>query len=309
MANYFNIPIHTNKSNSPTEKALPANVSKTIGSVQTKITILAGETLNNQFIFPEKTMIVTTFYIDNSADIPSGSKGNLQINMSNALSGQNSVIHLTAYNYGKYIENFAVNTISFANTFSVDIVLYFQYTLKTYSIYANPVIQDLTELLLIPTITTNALTGATNFRYYGSISNFIMSSFAIGSKFYVLDQQVEGLSSTSTGSVQVPYTTNYTENINVSALGAAEDSNIYSFTTDTITQLIPTNITNNNAVLNWIKVDFYSPIALSYTSTTFPITYNSTLNLFGVFANTIPIQSVAKYLTTLGSPLPIYNTN
>jgi hypothetical protein len=144
------------------------------------------------------------------------------------------------------------------NTYSIDITLYIQYTIIQYSPYYSPVIQDLTQLILTPNIITNSLTGGCNFRYYGPISGLIMANFPIGTAFYVLDQQVEGTSDVTAGSVQVPWANNYTENINVAAAGAAEDNNTYAFITDATSQQIPNNVLSSNAKMNWVKVDYYS---------------------------------------------------
>ena len=280
---------------------------KSIASEQTIITIKPGETLNNLYIFPDNTMLVATFYINNQQDIPSGSTGNITISLTDARSGHNSQITLNSYIYGRYLENYPVSSISITNNYTVEIEIYFQYTLKEYSPFANPVIQDLTELLIIPTVLVNSLTGGTNFRYYGSLSNTNWSNMPIGASFYVLDQQVYGTSSTSAGYVQVPYTANYTENINVSALGASEDANTYYFIVDSTTQQLPGSATQSNAEMNWLKIDFYSPLYIKYTTQTYNIIYNSTNNDFEIASNTsLPIQNVALYMQNVSAPFSNY---
>jgi len=280
---------------------------KSIASEQTIITVEPGETLNNLYIFPDNTMLVATFYINNQQDIPSGSTGNIIINLTDSKSGHNSQITLNSYIYGRYLENYPISSISITNNYTVEIEIYFQYTLKEYSQFANPVIQDLTELLIIPTVLVNSLTGGTNFRYYGSLSNTNWSNMINGASFYVLDQQVYGTSSTSAGYVQVPYTANYTENINVSALGASEDANIYYFTVDSTTTQLPTSATQSNASMNWLKMDFYSPLYIKYTTQTYNIIYNATNNDFEVASNTsLPIQNVALYMQNVVAPFSNY---
>ncbi len=281
-------------------KKQPTNVTpvyvKSIASEQLIITLQPGESLNNYMIFPPNTMVVATFYINNQQDIPSGATGDIEISIIDSTTGYNSQITLNSYVYGKYLENYPITNVSFKNTYNVEIDIYFQYTLKQFSKYSNPVIQDLTELLLIPTVTVNSLTSGTNFRYYGSINDFLTTNFLVGNTFYVLDQQVYGTSSTSAGYVQVPYTSNYTENINVSALGAAEDANIYYFTVDSTTLKLPDSVVASNATMNWIKVDFYSPLYITYTTPTLDIVYNSTLNAFTLASGTtLTVQSVALY--------------
>jgi len=280
---------------------------KSIASEQTIITIEPGETLNNLYIFPDNTMLVATFYINNQQDIPSGSTGNIIISLTDSRSGHNSQITLNSYIYGRYLENYPVSSISITNNYTVEIEIYFQYTLKEYSQFANPVIQDLTELLIIPTVLVNSLTGGTNFRYYGSLSNTNWSNMINGASFYVLDQQVYGTSSTSAGYVQVPYTSNYTENINVSALGASEDANIYYFQVDSTTTQLPTSATQSNANMNWLKMDFYSPLYIKYSTQTYNIIYNSTNNDFEVASNTsLPIQNIALYMQNVNAPFSNY---
>lgn len=290
-----------------TKKTMPTLV-KSISSEQTIITLQPNQQLTNYMIFPPDTMIVATFYINNQQDIPSGATGNVVISLTDARSGQTSQILLNSYVYGKYLENYPATNITLINNYNVQIQIYFQYTLKQYSEYSNPVIQDLTELLLIPTVIVNSLTASTNFRYYGSINNFSLANFNIGDSFYVLMQQVYGTSSTSAGYVQVPYTANYTENINVSALGAAEDANIYYFTVDSVTKQLPGSITQSNAVMNWVQIDFYSPLLIQYTTQTFDIIYNAATNTFSLAANTsLNVQSVAMYLPTQPASFCVYN--
>ena len=300
---FFNV--FSNKKPSP--NITPVYV-KSISSSQQIITLQPGELLNNYIIFPPKTMVVATFYINNQQDIPSGATGSILLTIIDSNSGQSSQITLNDYVYGKYLENYPMTNVSFKNTYNVVIDVYFQYTLKEYSKYSNPVIQDLTELLLIPTVIVNSLTAGTNFRYYGSINDFVTTNFNIGDTFYVLDQQVYGTSSTSAGYVQVPYTSNYTENINVSALGAAEDDNIYYFTVDSTTQELPTSIVSSNAEMNWVKIDFYSPLYISYTTQTFDIVYNSTLNAFTLSSgSSLTVQSVAAYEQKAPATFCTYN--
>ncbi len=288
------------------QNAEPVEI-QTIGSEQQVITLEPLQSLDNYIIFPPDTMIVATFYINNQQDIPAGATGNITILLTDARSGHTSKLILNSYIYGKYIENYPATNISFTNNYNVEIEIYFQYTLKQYSKYANPVIQDLTQLLLIPTVIVNSLTPSTNFRYYGSLNNTNWSNMPIGATFYVLDQQVYGTSSTSAGYVQIPYTANYTENINVSALGAAEDANLYYFTVDSTTLKLPGSATQSNAVLNWLKMDFYSPLYIVYTTQTFNIIYNSSLNAFTLSTNTsLNVKSVALYMQNIPAAFCTY---
>ena len=281
---------------------------RSISSEQLLVTLSPNQTINNYMIFPPDTMLVATFYINNQTDIPAGSTGEVKILILDSKTGHSSVITLNSYVYGKYIENYPMTNITFTNTYSVDIEIYFQYTLKDYSKYSNPVIQDLTELLLIPNVVTNSLTGGTNFRYYGSISDFSFSNFSVGDTFYVLDQQVYGTSSTSAGYVKVPYVSNYTENINVSALGAAEDANLYFFTVDSTTLDLPSSVTTSYAEMNWVKIDFYSPLYISYTTQTLDIVYDSTTNEFTLSTGSdLSIQSVAIYEQSVSAPFCTYS--
>ena len=298
--------LFSNQQPKSTHKSLQTSI-KTIGSDQSTITLQSLQQISNFIIFPPNTMVVATFYINNQQDIPSGASGNVIISLTDSLSGTVSNITLDNYVYGKYLENYPITNITLKNTYAFQIEIYFQYTLKEYSEYSNPVIQDLTELLLIPTIILNSLTATTNFRYYGPINNFITTNFNIGNTFYILNQQVYGSSSTSAGYVQVPYTSNYTENINVSALGAAEDANLYYFTVDSTTKGLPGTATQSNAILNWMEVDFYSSLYIKYTTTTFDIIYNSITNTFGLASNTsLSVTSVALYLQTLPASYCVY---
>jgi hypothetical protein len=283
------------------------NVLKTLYSGQDVITVGANSTTQNLLIFPPNTLVSATFYIENPQDIPTGSTMEFVISMSSWINGSTTKINLDSYNYGKYFEDFPMSNINLINNFPVAINLYYQYSVKQYGDYFNSVVQDLTQLLFIPNVTTAALTGGTNFRYYGTIANLNLSgspSLPTGTQFYVLDQQIIGTSSSVTGSVSVPWTTSYTENINVAASGASEDSNTYSFTVDADTLGIPGNVTSTNAIMNWVKMDFYSPLSVTLTNGSVNIVYNATTNEFEM-DDAVSVSYYSSYLNFVGAPLTL----
>ena len=75
-----------------------------------------------------------------------------------------------------------------------------------------------------------------------------------------------------------------------------------------MTKQLPGSITQSNAVMNWVQIDFYSPLLIQYTTQTFDIIYNAATNTFSLAANTsLNVQSVAMYLPTQPASFCVYN--
>ena len=219
----------------------PIVESKTIGEYETTITIDAFQTTTRIAALPNNTLAVATIYIYNTQDLPTNSPDTVDLVVTDWTNGNVSTFELNQFKYGKYIENYPISIITISNNYPVAVQIYVQYIVKTYNPYLSPLIQDFTQLELVPTIIAQGYTGGTNFRFYNSLSNISFSGFSIGDLFYILDQQVLGTSATSTGYVTVQWTSVYTLNIGVSALGTAEDSTSYVFNVDSTTQALPSS--------------------------------------------------------------------
>jgi hypothetical protein len=272
-----------------------------LGEAEQELTIPANSASTMYFSFQSQTLISTTFYIENTSNIPlTGTI--LTMNIVDWRTSQQNIFNLTAYRYGEYIENYPIGQIFIQNVSNAAVQLYIQYTIKQYSDVFNPTIQDLTQLVLVPSVITQSLTPTTNFRYFGALLNLTMSGFPIGGTIYVLDQQVIGTSASASGFIGVPWTSNYTEPINVAALGASEDDAEYIFTVDSTTIQVPTNITATNAVMNWVNMDFFSPLGITITSGNSAILFNASTGEFEC-DNNISLSYWATYLPALGAPL------
>ena len=260
-----------------------------------EINLSANSSMGNTISFKPNTLVSLTLYIENTNDIPLGSTNNVTVSYIDWKYSTESNYTLDDYKYGRYFENYPIQSISFQNNYPVQITIYLQYILKQYFDFYSPVVNDLTQLQLTPSIVTPQLMGGTNFRYYGTLANMNLSKFPIGSTSYLMNQQVVGTSGTSTGSVSVPYTDIFTENLSVGALGTTQDTNEYPIVTDSTTIQVPSNVTSTNATMNWVQLDFYSPVALTVTSSSVPIIYD---NITGTWVSNTPItiNANAKYL-------------
>ncbi|MGC8580664.1 MAG: hypothetical protein ACP5MB_11525, partial [bacterium] len=119
--------------------------------------------------------------------------------------------------------------------------------------------------------------------------------------------QLYGTSSTSAGYVTVNWTSTYTETYDVAALGANEDPTLYVLTVDSTTQQIPSSVISSNAVMNWVAIEYFSPLNITYNSTTFPIVYNSTTNTFGVSSSSsLSFTANSAYLNSVPAPFAVF---
>lgn len=235
--------------------------SKTITLTPNQESLLLIQMLPN-------TMISLTMYISNLADVPIGSTNTIDFTLSDWTNGLTSTFTCDNNSYGKILSNFPVATIVATNNFPVSIQLFIHYIIKDYDSTATPEFSDILVQQFPATITTNALTAGTNFRYFGTLANLNLSGMPAGESLYILDQQVYGTSSTVAGYVTVPYSGTETITINCPALGTTDWTTEYLITTDTTTQSVPGNATSSNAVMNWVVMDFNSPIAASFTTIT-----------------------------------------
>lgn len=286
----------------------PIVESKTIGEYETTITIDAFQTTTRIAALPNNTLAVATIYIYNTQDLPTNSPDTVDLVVTDWTNGNVSTFELNQFKYGKYIENYPISIITISNNYPVAVQIYVQYIVKTYNPYLSPLIQDFTQLELVPTIIAQGYTGGTNFRFYNSLSNISFSGFSIGDLFYILDQQVLGTSATSTGYVTVQWTSVYTLNIGVSALGTAEDSTSYVFNVDSTTQALPSSATQSKATMNWVVMDFYSSMTISSTPSTIVLTYNTTTNTWEGTA-TQTISAYAAKLTSIPAQLAVISLN
>lgn len=277
---------------------------RTLGEASNIITLTPGQQLN--FLqFPNDTSIVMTFYINNSTSLPpsnapgiSLSNASISVSLTDWKYGNTNTFELDVYRFGKYIENYPINNIILTNNFPVNVEIFYQYVIKEYSAYYSPLIQDLTQLQLAPSIITDSLTGGTNFRFFGGLSSISFANFPSGAQFYILDQQGVGTSSTSSGTALIPWTSTYTEPLNAPALGGIEDSTVYSFAIDSTTTGLPGSATISNEDVNFIEMDFFSPLSLSTTSLSIPLVYDSTANDFKA-SGTQTLSAYATYFTAV----------
>ena len=293
---WYNLPFLgiTPKQTQPTQYSPYA----VIGENEKTFTLQPNQTTPIQISFNPQTLISGTIYIENTQDIPLGdTTDSIKVSFVDWRNGLESHFNLTSYNYGKYIENYPIQYIYLTNSFPVSMTIYFQYSIKKYYEFYTPVIQDLTQLTLAPSIVTPQLEGGTNFRYTDSLAKLDFSNFPLGVTVYITNQYFASTSSTTTGSVTVPYTATFTENMPVGALGVASDQNIYPIVIDTTTQKLPDSATSTDATETFLQMDFFSPITVTFTAKTFDITYNSDTNTFG-FADTFTVQTTATYFTT-----------
>ena len=286
----------------------PIVESKTIGEYETTITLTPFQTTTRIAALPDNTLTVATIYIYNTQDLPTNSPDTIDLVITDWTNGNVSTFELNQFKYGKYLENYPISIITISNNYPVSVQIYIQYIVKTYNAYLSPLIEDFTQLELVPTIITQGYTGGTNFRFYNSLSNISFSNFNLNDLFYILDQQVLGTSSTAAGYVIVPWTSTYTLNIGVSALGTAEDSTSYVFNVDTTTQSLPSSATQSNASMNWVVMDFYSSMTISSTPSTIVLTYNTTTNTWEGTA-TQTISAYAAKLTSIPAQLAVISLN
>ena len=215
--------------------------------------------------------------------------------------GVTTKLQLSQYQFGLYIENMPIGLITIINTTTVTVSVYVQSTTKQYAEPYNTAFQILTQLIFQPTTVTQTLTGGTNFRYQGSLANISMSSMVTGTTFYILNQQVIGTSGSAAGYVTVPWTATYDETLTVASLGAASDTNLYSFTTDSSSQGIPGNVTSSNASMSWVVVDFYSQLSLTVSDNTVAIVYNGSNSDFEC-STTETVTCVSTTMSNVAAP-------
>ncbi len=257
--------------------------------------------------FPVDTTISATIYISNTEDIPYGTPDKVKLTIVDWTNSQQSTFSLDSYNYGKYIENYPIQFIYIQNGMPSTMQIYFQYIEKEYYEYSLPVIEDLTQLQSQIVYVTEGLIPSTNFKFAGPISNLDMSNFPIGTTFYLIDAQLYGTSSSNAGYVTVKWTSTYTETYDVGALGANEDPNLYVLTVDSTTQQIPGSVTSSYADMNWVAIEYFSPLNITYSSTTFPIVYNPTTGTFGVSSSSsLSFTANSAYLNTVPAPFAVF---
>ncbi|MGC8580431.1 MAG: hypothetical protein ACP5MB_10300 [bacterium] len=272
-----------------------------IGEDELTVTIPANTTTPLQVLaFNPDTLFSGTIYISNTQNIPLGATQNIMLYF---LDWKNSVMNtltLDNYKYGRYFENYPIQTIAFVNNYPVDLNIYIQYSIKKYYEFYSPVVQDLTQLQLTPSIITPSLLGGTNFLFSNSIANLNVSNIPLNSTIYVIQQQVYGTSSTAPGSVTISWNGLLTLNLPVSALGTYTDSNEYPVVVDSTTQALPGSVTSTNASLNWVQVELFSPIAIKTTTNSIPIIYNSKTNTFALASSaSISASTYAVYMPSL----------
>ena len=276
----------------------------TLASEEKTVTVSAGAQLQPVYTGTSNTLTSMTLYISNAYALASNNL--LDIYVTTWDTGVTTHLQLGQYRYGLYVENMPVGNISITNNTSVTVQVYLQTTLKQYAEPYNTAFQILTQLILLPTVVTQTLTGGTNFRYQGAISGltFNTGTFPNGQTFYVLDQQVIGTSSSAAGSVSVPWSSKYTENLSVPSLGSSEDSTLYALVADSTTQLIPSNVVSTNASMNFVRMDFYSPMNETLTNGNVNIVYNTSTQEFECDDN-ITASYYSTYLPFVGAPLTV----
>jgi hypothetical protein len=253
--------------------------------------------------FPVDTTVSFTLYIQNTTDIPYGTSDKVELTIVDWLYSQQSEFSLDSYNYGKYIENYPVQYIYMQNNMPTTMQIYFQYIIKQYYQYSLPVIEDLTQLQTQNIYITEGLIGGNNFKFAGPISSLNMANFPIGTTFYLLDAQIYSTTSASTGSVTVKWNSTSTFVYQVAALGVNEMATLWTFTVDSTTQGIPGNTTSSDAALNWVVIEYFSPLNITYTTQTFPLIYNSATNTFQVASNSsLLVNANSSYLNTVPAP-------
>ncbi len=247
-------------------KPAPSNQNllvATLGSYETTLSLKANQTNFLWSSFTPNTALSGTIYLSNTSQIPLGSTQNVNLTFVSWIDGQQSVISLDNYKFGIFVSNLPIGNLYIQNNYPVQISLYIQYTLKQYSDLLAPSIQNLTQLSLQPVVITPTLSAGTNFRFQGVLNNFVSSAIPLSTSFYVLDQQAIGTSSTATGSVSIPWVSNYTETLSVPALGSSEDNTTYSFVCDSITHNLPTSATQTNSSVNWVVIDYSTNLAIA----------------------------------------------
>ncbi len=165
---------------------------------------------------------------------------------------------LTPTRYGVYFSQKPMNQLIVKNTSnSTSIELYFEYTLLEYFEPYNEIIQFITAINIIspPSITT-LYQGANN-RYNGSLANAtFFSDMPVGTQVAIREVNVQSTSSSTVGNVLIPLCNNLYFFENISPLDSTINSNIAAFTSDLITNNLPSGATLNNATVPYMIVDY-----------------------------------------------------
>jgi hypothetical protein len=252
--------------------------------------------------FPAPCLINGTIRIENTQDLSIDSELDVQfVNFTNFTTSSYSLI--AGSRYGVFFDDKPLTMIRFLNkTTNLTIKVYFQYLIKKYQPLYNEVTQFVTVLNPVNAPTNQSLYQGDNQRYNGTLDNAtFLESVPIGTPMAIRAITVNSTSSSTVGIIEIPLASTLTYHVNIQPLGATNYTEVVTFTTDIITNALPSSATQSNATVQNITIDYlfdYSmtitngkAYAITTTGSTTTITQSGYVLVYYFINSSLPINS------------------
>lgn len=204
---------------------------------------------------------------------------------------------LNTNRYGVFIDNKPLDYIIFENLDEIlTIDIYMEYLIKSYHEPFQEEVQFITVIQELPPPPSTQLFQGTNNRYNGTLADAtFFGSVPLGTNMAVRQINSESSSTTEIGIVEIPLAANMTYHANLAPTsyiqyGQNSTSEIVVFTSDSVTQQLPSSATQSYATTNQIIVDyqfdynlsvaFSSGYTISTSGTTTSISFSGNANAY-----------------------------
>ena len=275
----------------PPSAATPFPLKEGIKVIHTTLT--AGQTYKVSFSTPNLMNI--TIRIANSTQLSANTT--LKVYFHNYKTMNTVYYTLNTNRYGVFIDNKPLDYIIFENLDEIlTIDIYMEYLIKSYHEPFQEEVQFITVIQELPPPPSTQLFQGTNNRYNGTLADAtFFGSVPLGTNMAVRQINSESSSTTEIGIVEIPLAANMTYHANLAPTsyiqyGQNSTSEIVVFTSDSVTQQLPSSATQSYATTNQIIVDyqfdynlsvaFSSGYTISTSGTTTSISFSGNANAY-----------------------------
>lgn len=275
----------------PPSAATPFPLKEGIKVIHTTLT--AGQTYKVSFSTPNLMNI--TIRIANSTQLSANTT--LKVYFHNYKTMNTVYYTLNTNRYGVFIDNKPLDYIIFENLDEIlTIDIYMEYLIKSYHDPFQEEVQFITVIQELPPPPSTQLFQGTNNRYNGTLADAtFFGSVPLGTNMAVRQINSESSSTTEIGIVEIPLAANMTYHANLAPTsyiqyGQNSTSEIVVFTSDSVTQQLPSSATQSYATTNQIIVDyqfdynlsvaFSSGYTISTSGTTTSISFSGNANAY-----------------------------
>lgn len=265
----------------------------------------------------QNTMLNMTIRLDNANEYPTND--DITITIIDYGRDFTTQYTLTSFRYGVYIDEIRINKIVIKNNSNIATAeVYLETMTKPVSEYPNEVAQFITQINTSQPPNNQSLYQGSNNRYTGTLADAtFLESTPIGTPMAIRQINAQSTSDSAVGFITIQFAQNFTFNANIEPLGVVNYTSTLAFNTDSITNKLPSSVTQTNAEITYVMIDYYFDYTMQITfngnysitssGTTTTIQFNGTV--FAYFYTNTSLPLTNSKISSITSSDSTYSVN